>query len=654
LHCPVTISDIKKAIHALVQLGSLTQLIIFFSGHGILLGPENELWLLSKAPSDPNEAVLISGSMAFARNSGIPHIIVFSDACRSRPTSSSFHNMLGAAIFPNCEPRKKRPEIDIFYATSPGKPALELPTEDSVKNYEGIFTKCVLEGLSGKVPTVLDKLEGGSAPRWVIPARKLSHYLHNEVLKLVEINSLQLQQYPEGIIQSHPPTYLVEVLPPQGAPLDKGEAYKEVNFSFALPIFIITIITTVTALIGMSGNLLGDDIPPEFSKAISLEALIPLLVFSMPIIIKFLRDSLSQTEPIKEVIDLTSEQTGNLSEIHVIKNTVDLMSEQTGNLSQIHKLAKIYRQSIAEIGVEEEFISIRDVFDFAQVILPVVAQTRDSMKDSNSNEIRTGFTVIGIEIDRVIISRNSNFDRFLVNDTTQICLYENAQELQTRSILLQFVNGQGVLLPVFSGYVGTIIVQDGHVLTVNYTPSFQIDKYAEYESEASLIEERRLITAVLADNGLFRLEHIHAAKSANYLRVLTSSDMTLGLYTAYAYLQSGSFEGLESVYHALRQEPYPLPFDIVLLAQIFLGTPPLNKQDIASFCPLLTQGWSFLDLYQGMIPAIVHQIRQHRVPALWTTFDSEGVNILWSFIQQGDSRFAQNRERLENYPVRAR
>src|SRR5579871_6060267 len=84
---PVSISDVFAAVNAVVTAKIYSQLVVYFSGHGILLSPDAEVWLLSGAIANPNEAINVSGSIVAARASAIPHIVFVSDACRSMPAN---------------------------------------------------------------------------------------------------------------------------------------------------------------------------------------------------------------------------------------------------------------------------------------------------------------------------------------------------------------------------------------------------------------------------------------------------------------------------------------------------------------------------------------------------------------------------------------
>ena len=92
----VRFADVYDAIHQFVQEGVYDQLIIYFSGHGVLIAPDCETWLLSGAPDNPNEAINVAGSIANARTCGIEHIVVYSDACRSIPSQRSGSSFLNS------------------------------------------------------------------------------------------------------------------------------------------------------------------------------------------------------------------------------------------------------------------------------------------------------------------------------------------------------------------------------------------------------------------------------------------------------------------------------------------------------------------------------------------------------------------------------
>ena len=142
---PVVASDIFTAVAKLVDQGTLEQLVIYFSGHGFLFN-SSEHWMLSGAPDNPNEAISLTESVLLSRECGIPSVVFISDACRSTPQSLRAERVRGSLIFPNQGVSASvDAEVDRFFATLPGEPALEMPLTESAGQYQGIYTACFLD-----------------------------------------------------------------------------------------------------------------------------------------------------------------------------------------------------------------------------------------------------------------------------------------------------------------------------------------------------------------------------------------------------------------------------------------------------------------------------------------------------------------------------
>ena len=147
----VRLDDILAAVTQAVK-DECDQLVIYFSGHGFLRG--SEIWVLSNGTTNANEAVDLGGSIEFARDSGIAHVIFISDACRSLPANIRVSRIQGGVIFPLSNPAPPpRASIDLFYATLPGDVALEVKDIDAVDGHKAVFTSCLLEGLKGELPS---------------------------------------------------------------------------------------------------------------------------------------------------------------------------------------------------------------------------------------------------------------------------------------------------------------------------------------------------------------------------------------------------------------------------------------------------------------------------------------------------------------------
>jgi Caspase domain len=172
--------DIFLAIEKFVEDGVYTQLIVYFSGHGILKAPGIELWLLSDAGNDAAEAVNLLEDAENARLTGIPHVVFISDA----------------NIWPNtASPWDAETEVDIYFATKPGDPAHEDPPLAPAR--QGIFTRCFLNLVKHPTPEMVHQIVIRQAPLSVVTTRSLKPVLERQVLKELQTFGPPYRQKPQ-------------------------------------------------------------------------------------------------------------------------------------------------------------------------------------------------------------------------------------------------------------------------------------------------------------------------------------------------------------------------------------------------------------------------------------------------------------------------
>jgi len=157
----VTVEQIKTAVRDVIA-GGVDQLILYFSGHGMIIN-NLETWLLSEAPDDGDAAISVTRSAQGARFGVTPHVVIVSDACRTPAQELQTQSVNGASVFPNNPTEAPEKRVDVFYATAPGRAALELNTTDS----QGIYTEVLHGALIGKAPDVLEPGESGDAARYI-------------------------------------------------------------------------------------------------------------------------------------------------------------------------------------------------------------------------------------------------------------------------------------------------------------------------------------------------------------------------------------------------------------------------------------------------------------------------------------------------------
>jgi hypothetical protein len=74
-------------------------------------------------------------------------------------------------------------------------------------------------------------------------------------------------------------------------------------------------------------------------------------------------------------------------------------------------------------------------------------------------------------------------------------------------------------------------------------------------------------------------------------------------------------------------------FDVALLA----GTLPRERigalDSVVPICPMLTQGWQWLDVRQVSLPESVQRARGDLRDSLWTTLGPLGMDLMFGAIQ---------------------
>lgn len=256
-----------------------------------------------------------------------------------------------------------------------------------------------------------------------------------------------------------------------------------------------------------------------------------------------------------------------------------------------------------------------------QVNRIVAAQGRDHF------ETITGFTVHG-DLSRVTPAQNWVAEPFEENGVWNVRVHPPSYD-EVCSALIEFAPGYGTVLAVKPGFIGTVVVENGAVISVNYTPSSQTALYQdEYEPIAERIERRRAYAATAMRHGVFQLDDDAASDAARYLRMMKKLDPTLGIYAAYAYQQTGQLDAVRSVARYMEDDG-AVPFDVLLLAR--LDEPWLK---FAPFCPMLRQGWALLDLHPPSVARLA-QYRSELLPSLWTVFSPEGAERIRNDLESG-------------------
>lgn len=545
---PVTLSHIFTAVNEFVAPTTYDVLVIYFSGHGILIAPNAEYWLLSQSPQNPNEAVNLSRSIEDARNSQIPHVVFVSDACRSAAGKPPLSGVSGGVIFPNQALVGQPSEVDVYYATRPGNPAWEAPEAEAVNGYSGIFTSSLLRVLNEPKPEMVESGLDGSQQLKVISSRKLKEYLEATVpIEAAAIN-IKLRQNPFLHVETAAPKKFFAVVK-QAVPMTTESVVVD---PFVLPTLPASSIDTALDALGDEHFKTG--IPPSLADA------------------KFAREC--------------------------------------GLTDDVQRLA--------------------------------------ATRGRAHFETRTGFSVFGarpLEAYALRWSVAGPIFKDHPNDSAapwniRLKPQDGIAERKPSTVLIEFDSGIGIPLAILPGFIGTVVVDDGRVTSVNYVPSasVQSSRYQEYQSRETEIENMTALAAVAARHGRFVVEGMNAGELANRIRQGKGIDPTLGIFAAYAYAQVGKYKDVNSVFTYMRHDEIeiPVPFDVVMLATRYKNNEAHAEQErYAPFCPMLAQGWALLMEGDPLYRPVHKEIRQHLLPSLWTTVSKAGVDIIRTHISTG-------------------
>lgn len=212
----VTFDQVFEAIDDFINEQYYDLMIVYFSGHGIWKDTLAEHWLLSEAARNPNEAVNIISSAFAAEYCGIPHVVFISDACRTKTGNNALSRVNGGCIFPS-EFSEYPSVVDRFNGSRVLKPAYEKPAAGNSAAF-GIFTECLLEGLSGQVPGVITLVREGQGHIKVIASQELKGYLELVVPIAAAKVRPDYTQHPDVRVQSRKPRHIARF----GDPIPPG------------------------------------------------------------------------------------------------------------------------------------------------------------------------------------------------------------------------------------------------------------------------------------------------------------------------------------------------------------------------------------------------------------------------------------------------
>ncbi len=300
----------------------------------------------------------------------------------------------------------------------------------------------------------------------------------------------------------------------------------------------------------------------------------------------------------------------------MLDNAVDLELERMGapRLAPDLSLAPSPDQGTASRQTVETFLSTR------------AALERDP--GTADQGITSGLAIHGTRLRRVLggISMNETFQPTGDGIERPAVVALGSEAAPAASLIVEFEDGGGAVLPVLADHVGSVTVEKGVVTNVAYVPGADHRLRPDYDSQRGQLDKLRAIAAAAARVGAFRFDgpretrEAQASAWANQIRPLDTLDPTLGLYAAYAYSRAGLAEHVLSVLLHMREELGAQFFDNAMLARLGPQSAPSGNFVSVPFCPLLAEGWNLLRITGMNVPESVAAKEFDLRPGLWTTF----------------------------------
>jgi hypothetical protein len=574
----LSVQRVKDAIKELVDLTTLDQLIVYFAGHGVNIR-YGEYWLLSDAPDDPQAAINLEGSVVLARQCGIPHVVIVSDACRSAAEGIQAQLVSGSEMFPNTGGGGPERGVDIFFACTLGRPALEVKdAADAEARFKAVYTTAFIEVLAGGHHEVLEK-EGGSLYVRPWPVKRFLPALVTQRLAAMGVQP-ELNQTPDARITSDPAVWLSRLPAPAGT----GGA------------------PPAGRLPGVPAVPIRDATPsPEKSR----------------------RDTGTRLPRVRRpFLPLSVTPGGDLAEGDLAAPVFRPERRQEPPApgetlrSATRRRLRAALTGWPPLGEESLLREAAQDFDPAQDFYPARFPTG------------CGFLVHGARFERPF-SRPAR--SVLVRDSGAAAVgVELGGSAPAANVLLSFDNASGAVLPAIQGLVASLTFEDGELVNVAYEPVAGTEPWYHAAYPAEQLRGLRSLIAASARAGLFRPEGDDALLLARRMQTAKGVDPTTALYSAYAYADLGRRDLLSQMHDHLESDLGLRLFDLALLSGHLDGARAGRAANVFPFVPLLAQGWALLAAHRLRLPPALGGIERHLRQSLWTLFDAEGVAMIRS------------------------
>lgn len=628
---------VKTAVKELVDLASIEQLVVYFSGHGVNLR-YSEYWLLTNAPADTQAAINVASSAVLAGYSNIPHVLFFSDACRTAAEGIQAQFVTGSEIFPNTYSGGLEKPVDIFYSCTLGRPAYEIkdPTE-SAAAFKAVYTEALLAALTGKRVDIIvpEKPPPGVLPGaaqeayGLICPRPLKDHLHTEVIDALLAANVErgVYQEPDARITSADGAWVSRL--PLAPPASAGA---EPPTEAAPP----------PEPTGTAPQ------PPETTlPAPRRPAPLP-----RPAPTPRERRTAPPGAPGPSAPSRRRAPAGRGRSAAPAPPTpaASAASLQNASAAVLHQMLQ------ADAGLEAAMPELQGAVPGGAVMEELIRTTAQPFGPDHY-ETQCGFKIRGARCTAAFAARyflellppageagtgtaeaadNAGPGQLIrVHAGTNV--RGDGDPPVADNVLLTFDNGISALLPALPDFLATVSFAGGELTDVAYEPSANSSRWQQYQDRAAELRHLRSVVSSAANLGVFKLEGEDAPMLAQRMQVAKGLDPSMALYAAYAYHDQQNMGRIEEMNSYLSNDLGCSLFDVAMLARrLSPGVPAAGlRPEAVPFIPLLSPGWSLLGAFGIQLPGPLVGLSRNLRPSLWTAFDDDGADMLRTYLESG-------------------
>ncbi len=654
----VTRMAILGEIQTLVESRTVSQLLVYFAGHGQCWGLDSDFWILSGGTRDVEAGISVHGSITLARQSGIPEIAVFADACRlvGQANDAALKHISGT-IFPPGDVARQG-NVDQFYATLPTQAAQELQRRTTagatreqaetalstaIVEANGMFTQCLLGALRGNDKRAVSRLPDD---RGVVEARSLAEALKlalprvtgrlpggfaqvpdcrpesDQVLAEVQAPT-ECQLVVEARLTDGSPAEgtLLEVLRYDGRSADESfiteKRVRSWSVSKNLP---------WRNVYGVRAELADHLQDPESPNPLQYMAGDETVKVTMVPRERPARTLRSPVDSILERAELPGTEL-RVDTSYVLAPDGERLDRAPGegvfsvvNIDRLTGDVQRTEQYLRE-GEEPFITSPASSEQTARAIGEAAA-----LSGRRGFETKTGLSITGVSSVKVYAP-----------DSQPVTFEEDRMihvrcASQTSSLVVDLGEDRYAALACFEQFVGRVRVGPLGVENLLYLPAVVTeDAVAEQgdDRETKQVQTALAVAEAAARNGRFEIAIDEAGPVAKILRQSTPWNPLYGVFAAYGYHQAGNRDAIYELIDHFVNTRQTVPFDVVMLSGVDPSEIPMG---VAPGYPLLTEGWTYLD--PDLHPAVAAAQRS-MAPTLWATIVGDAGRLLGEAVAQG-------------------